>query len=76
MVDVDLVHEHRVSKQARETSKHAIDRIWLSHAFLKLALAQNILVRFLPNCRVLTSVVLLPVKLPSFLLFLFWLLFT
>ena len=43
MIDVDLVHEHRVSKQARETSKHAIDQMWLSHAFLELALTQNTL---------------------------------
>jgi len=30
MTDVDLFHEQRVSKQARETSKHSADRIWLS----------------------------------------------
>jgi len=30
MIDVDLIHEHRVIKKAREKSKHTIERIWLS----------------------------------------------
>lgn len=41
MIDVNLIHERRVNRQARDTSKCTIDRIWLSNKFLKLALTQK-----------------------------------
>jgi len=61
MIDVDLIHEHRVSKQARETSKHPIDCIWLSHAFLKLALTQK------HTCSILAVLSSIHIRCPSYL---------
>jgi len=33
MIAVDLILEHRVSKQVGETSKHTVDWIWLYMRF-------------------------------------------
>ena len=41
MIDVGLIRERKANKQARDTSKCTNERIWHSHAFVKLAFTQK-----------------------------------